>query len=337
LRTVVIGFGKMSRGYADDSAMAKYYRYSTHAQALAAHPRFDWVGVVDPADEARRSAQTDWSVFAAEDVESLGPAVRNVEIAVLATPPDQRLAIVEQFPNLRAVLVEKPLGVQLTDAQKFLDACAARDIQVQVNLWRRSDQQFRALAEGQLVELIGPAQAACVFYGNGLLNNGTHMIDFARMWFGEIDSIQRLGSARAFREGPIVDDDNPAFALNMQSGLVVTFQPLRFSQFRENGMIVWGERGRFDVMNEGLTLLRYPVSVNRAMSGQREIVCDSPVTISSTVGESLYRMYTNLAETLDARSCLWSPGSSALVTARIVDAVRAASASGERTETSAFC
>jgi len=34
--------------------------------------------------------------------------------------------------------------------------------------------------------------------------------------------------------------------LSMRSGLDVSFQPLRFARYRENGLIAWGEQGRFD-------------------------------------------------------------------------------------------
>ena len=311
-RTALLGFGRMASGYALDAAMARHYRYATHAQVLAAHPRFDWCATIDPAETARAHARDHWRVDAAADIAALGARATDIEVAVLSTPPDQRLAIIEQLPRLRAVLVEKPLGTSLEAARLFLETCARRGIQVQVNLWRRADRQFRALAAGQLRELIGAPQSVCIYYGNGLLNNGIHMIDFARMLFGEVADVQRIGTMPGFREGPIEGDCNAPFALAMRAGPDVLFQPLRFARYRENGMIAWGDRGRLDLLNEGLTLLHYPAAANRAMSGESEVSSDAPRALPSTVGEALYDMYDNLAAALDGRAALVSPGDSAL-------------------------
>lgn len=329
LRTALIGFGKMGHGYAADPVMARHYRYAAHAQVLAEHPKFEWVAAVDPDPAALASAPKQWGVSIAGNVAELADAA-NIDVAVIATPPESRLAILDALPGLRAVLVEKPLGTSLDAARDFLDACASRDILVQVNLWRRADERFRELAEGGLEALIGTPQAAIGYYGNGLLNNGTHGIDFARMLFGDVESVQRLGGQPAFVEGPIRGDDNPAFALAMRSGLTVTFHPLRFANYRENGMSIWGARGRLDILNEGLVIHRFPAQDNRAMQGEREVAADAPASLESTVGVALYRMYDNLADALENGSPLWSAGASALRTSAVVEAVRHAPADGRR-------
>jgi predicted dehydrogenase len=333
LATALIGFGKMAQGYAADAAMARHYRYAAHAQVLAGHPAFEWLAVVDPDTDARAAARTQWNVaHVAADAAGLGDLAQTIEVVVLATPPQARLAILDRLPNLRAVLVEKPLGVRLEDSRAFLEACARRKILVQVNLWRRADDAYRGLAGGGLARLVGRTQAAAGVYGNGLKNNGTHMIDFARMLFGEIESIQCVGPGNPFAEGPIAGDRNPAFVLAMRSGVVVSFQPLRFAHYRENGLVVWGEHGRLDVLNEGLTMLHYPRAANRAMSGEHEIASDAPVALQPTVGSALYRMYDNLADALAGRDDLWSPGESALQTERAVDTIVTASSAAIRVE-----
>lgn len=332
-RTAIVGFGRIAHGYAADAAMARYFPYASHAQVLRDHPAFEWTAVVDPDGAARATARTQWSIATvAGSVAELGRAADDIEVAVLATPPGARLEQLRDFRNLRAVLVEKPLGDTLADAQAFLAECAGRSVLVQVNFWRRADEQFRALAGGELQRLVGMAQAACVFYGNGLLNNGTHMVDFLRMLLGEVASVQRLATVSSWVEGPIEGDFNAGFALSLVSGGGAVLQPLSFRNYRENGLSIWGERGRLDVLNEGLSLRHYRATDNRAMTGEREIACDEPLELPATAGMALYRVYTNLAETLAGREQLWSPGDSALMTTRIVAAMRNAPPSGARVE-----
>ncbi|MCI0559015.1 MAG: Gfo/Idh/MocA family oxidoreductase, partial [Nitrososphaera sp.] len=117
LRTVVIGFGKIGAGYANDPIMAEYYPYATHAQVLAVHPSFAWEAVVDPSEVALELARTQWEIpHVARSIEELRRYYQP-EVAVLATPPEFRLTILEQLPNLRAVLVEKPLGLTIAEGE----------------------------------------------------------------------------------------------------------------------------------------------------------------------------------------------------------------------------
>jgi len=322
LRTAVVGFGRVSCGYADDPRMAAHYQYATHAQVLRAHPAFRFAAVVDADPDARENARARWSVpSVAETPAGLGAAAGDIEVVVLATPPQTRVELLDGFPRLRAVLVEKPLGVTLTDCARFLDECRRRDILVQVNLWRRADTRFRSLAAGELHDMLGAAQCAFGVYGNGLQNNGTHMVDLVRMLLGEITAVESFGPSAPFRAGPIPGDVNPAFALSMASGAAAVFHPLRFEHYRENSLDIWGERGRLAVENEGLTLVRYGRADSRSTTGEREIVCDAPQYLETTVGDALYHMYTNLAEAVHGAGRLWSPGESALRTTLVVDAI----------------
>jgi predicted dehydrogenase len=254
---------------------------------------------------------------------SIGQLARDLrpEVAVIATPPEARLQVIEQLPDLRGVLVEKPLGLTPTDAQRFLDTCAERDILVQVNLWRRADETFRALAGGQLLEIIGKPQAAYGVYGNGLLNNGTHMVDLARMLFGEVEAARAGGDTAPCPAGPIHGDVHVPFTLTMDGGLPVAMLPIEFKNYRELSLDIWGERARLAIMNEGLSIFVYGRRENRAVQGQREIDFDQPRMLESTVGQALYHVYDNLAAAIRDDVPLWSSGESALDTARVIEAV----------------
>jgi predicted dehydrogenase len=321
LKTVVVGFGRIGAGYADDPVMARHYPFATHAQVLAAHPAFAWNAVVDPAEAARAAARERWKVQ--EVVSSIDELGRrgDVDVAVLATPPESRLGLIEKLQGLKAVLVEKPLGVTRSDAERFLDGCCRRGILVQVNLWRRADRTFRALAAGGMDERVGRPQAVFCVYGNGLLNNGTHMVDFARMLFGEVEFAQAAGTPVPCG-GPIAGDVHVPFSLGFLSGLVLSAQPLGFENYRENAIDIWGERGRLHIAQEGLGLYRYLRQPNRAMNGESEIASDQPEILPSTVGRAFYEMYDNLAAAVRNGEPLWSPGDSALRTEEVISAVK---------------
>lgn len=319
LRTAIIGFGQVGAGYADDPVMARHYPFATHAQVLQAHPGFDWQGVVDVSEDALQAAKQRWHIpHTARTATELAQTV-SPEVAVLATPPHTRLELLANLPDLRAVLVEKPLGETREQSEAFLRECARRGILVQVNLWRRADELFQRLASGYLQELIGNPQAVFALYGNGLRNNGTHLIDFARMLFGEVACARIAPSAVPCHAGPLNGDLQFPFTLQMQTGLCIMAQAVDFTHYRENSLDIWGTSGRLSMEQEGLNIRLFPHCPHRATTGEHEIASDCPYLLPSTVGHAFYRMYDNLDNALSHQAPLCSPGKSALQTVDVVE------------------
>jgi len=321
LKTTLIGFGKIGAGYADDPVMARYYPYATHAQVLKKCSGFAWESVVDPAIAQLEIAKQRWGIDGAfHSIAELTKADRP-QVAVIATPPDARLEIIEKLPDLRAILVEKPLGVTLDTGRVFLEQCHQKNILVQVNFWRRADETFGQLARGKLTELIGEVKFGFVVYGNGLRNNGTHAIDFTRMLFGEVVRVRANDAWQPDSQLPIAGDANVSFTIWLENGTSIDFRTVNFTHYREVAFDLWGDRGRLAIVNEGLNLLFYPRDTNRAVQNQWEILHDRPQSLNSTVGRALYRMYANLADAIANGTPLCSPGDSALQTEKVVEAV----------------
>jgi predicted dehydrogenase len=320
LRTVLVGFGKVAAGYAEDPLTARYFPYASHAQVLSRHPAFAWEAVVDPDPAARSAARERWGIrhVAATPGEldkSFAP-----EVAVVATPPERREGGLDAWPALRAVLVEKPLGVTLDGARRWVDGCRARKLLVQVNFWRRADDTMRRLVSGQLDERIGRPQAVFGVYGNGLLNNGSHVVDTLRFLFGEPERVEATGAATNSPYPP--GDVDVDFRVQWPGGLASSVAALDFKHYREVGLDIWGERGRLAILNEGLSILQYPRQPHRAMRDANEIAEERGQTLPATAGTALYRLYDNLAGALAGREALWSPAESALRTSEIVDRIR---------------
>lgn len=315
-KTLLVGFGKISAGLASDPVHARAYPYATHAQALREHPAFDWVAVVDIAKEAREVAFSNWGVpNVAADVADLTIA-EDIEVAVIATPPDSRPVILEALPNLKAVLVEKPLATDIASAEIFLAACRARGILVAVSLPRRYDNDLR-----NLVDRVGRPMAVFATYGNGLRNNGTHLVDLIRMQLGEVDRVQAILGAALQEEGPITGDLNIPFVCCLVDGTVVMVNPVSFAHYREVGLDIWGEGGRLQIMHEGLTVLESPVADCRALSGAFEIFHEGTRVAMTTFGGALFQVYENLADVLCCAALPRCTGDEALTTMRVVEAV----------------
>lgn len=330
-KTALIGFGQIGAGLADDPIHATSFPYATHAQVLRDHPAFNWIAVVDPVAAARKSAQAVWGVKETAASAQALPSAKEIEVAVIATPPNGRLALLDDLPNLKAVLVEKPLADNIENAQLFLEHCHSRNIAVLVCLPRRYDHSLRRLADGELTEVVGEPIAAFATYGNGLANNGTHLIDLIRLLLGEVVSVQAITEAQTFVEGPIEGDLNLPFVCVLSTGLTVMINPLQFTAYREVGLDIWGDTGRIQILHESLTFISTPRVPSRILSGVSEISHDAPKIQTSTVGCALYSVYDNLVDVLNGASA-YCGGEDALALMRIIEAVRRSAAAGGSTE-----
>ena len=331
LRTIVVGFGQIASGLEADAKMAAHFKYATHAQVLNDHPNFDWLGVVDPSDEAQSTARDKWNVpHVGDDLADI-IAKTDPEVVIITAPPEARLSVINQCPNLKSAFVEKPLNLGGDEGDELVDACIKRGINLQVNFWRRGDQLFRELAAERLATLVGTPEAIFATYGNGLRNNASHMIDFIRMLLGEITAVQAGGPASPLENPPLPGDVHVAFSANLERGATVAIQPIDFTNYREIGLDIWGSLGRLTILQEGLSIRHYPVTENRALENEQEINSDVGTAIESTVSTALYNLYDNLYAATVEDAPLASSGTSAIRTENIINAVlSSADRSGER-------
>lgn len=331
-RTALVGLGRMGATYADDPMTRRHYRYASHAEVLAEHPAFAWEAAVDTDSAKLDKAKARWGF--AHGAASMAElyARYQPEVLVLATPPTAYASVVAACPGLKAVLCEKPLGANLAEARAFLDLCNQCGILVQVNLWRRCDQLYRRLAAGELTALLGKPQAISGIYGNGLINNGSHLIDFCRMLFGEIAGVRAMGTALRAGELPLTGDFDVACALHFTNGATAVLQAVDFRHYREVGLDIWGETGRLELLSEGLTNRLSGQAPHRALTGTAELALDAAQMLPSTVDEALYQVYDSLAAALHGKGSLWSPGASALQTALVIDAIERAVKAGDGRE-----
>jgi predicted dehydrogenase len=316
--TVLIGFGKIADTMRHDARMARFFPEASHAQVLSRHERFDLAAVVDPSEEARKRAQRDWDVKAvAADLAAL-PQRERYTAAVIATPPAGRLAAIEALPALRAVLIEKPLAADPDEGPALVQLCQARGIAVQVNYWRRAVPAFGALAAGGLAEAVGEVEAVFGLYGNGLMNNGSHLVDFLRMLCGEIEVVAAGKPAEAAASS-VAGDRDAACLLRLANGAQAALTPVDFNAWREVGLDIWGTRGRLSIMQESLAITHYPRRENRGLDSAWEIDSGCGETNAIDASTSLRAMYDDLAAAAAAGGePRLSPAREALATEAVV-------------------
>ena len=163
--------------------------------------------VSDPIAERRIAANNKWSIennFDQSDemFEAIKP-----DIALIVTPPSNRLPIIEEATMRKAnILVQKPLCRTIEESRKIIDICGYNGVSLRVSFYRRYVPAF--LAAKKLIENLGDPinlrgkwtsssglkprttkkwKEAVTTYGGVLVDLGSHVIDISRWWMGEIE------------------------------------------------------------------------------------------------------------------------------------------------------
>lgn len=153
------------------------------------------------AEVARR-----WTISRVEDSPEALIAAGGFEILDIAYPPDQQPALIRAAllqPDIRAILAQKPLALDLATAEALEAECRAAGKLLSVNQNMRFDQSMRTLKQVLDSDGLGTPIMASIdmravphwqpflqAYGRlTLLNMSIHHFDVLRYLFGEVEAI----------------------------------------------------------------------------------------------------------------------------------------------------
>lgn len=167
---------------------------------------FQLVAIADPDYSRRQSIVEKWG-----DLGSYSSAAgmfekENLQIVLIATPPADHLASVLEAVQFGVhILIQKPLARTLGEANQILNACRERNLGLRVSFYRRHTPAFQAAH--QLLTDLGPGftlrtrwcsssgfrirkdklwKGSITTLGGVLVDLGSHVVDIARWWMGEV-------------------------------------------------------------------------------------------------------------------------------------------------------
>ncbi len=314
----MIGFGQMAYSYSLNKEYSSEIKFASHSQALSFNNRLNWDSVVDPEtsvlEKAKESLDIKNTFTEVEDV----PNKDSVEIVVFSCPPSvDKISILELFPNVKGIVLEKPLSNSFDQVTALREYLKSRKIKAQVSFLRRGDEFISSLSNKGLEGYIGEPINAQIIYGNGIRNNGSHMIDLTRILLGEVKSVL-FSQASTIAKASLEGDENRSFVLEMQDGILVSGFPLNFENYRENSLDIWGNKGRIAFTQEGSYFQHWTTQNSRFGLGFKEIDWSSPKIGKTKIGNSLDVLYRNLILHLETNEPLISSLESAIKTENLL-------------------
>ena len=266
-RSAVIGCGKIGSGFADDPKVKSIY---THAGAYTACPETALVAVCsrDPS-KAERCGER-WKVPGRfTDARTL-LAEGQPEIVSICTPDETHPGLIRMalgFPSVRAILTEKPLAVDLRVAEELVDRAKAEGVVLAVDYSRRYSARIQGMKDLIARGEIGAVQAVHGYYTGGVLHNGTHWFDLARLLVGEVALLQGIGSPGGDSPDPTLDT-----ILEFRNGARGYLHGCDAGAFTIFEMDVVGTLGRVEIRNSGHTVILSRVRDSPYYTGYRALV-----------------------------------------------------------------
>lgn len=228
-----------------------------HLQALQRSERIELAGVVEPVAAIREALAAE-QVRACEDVRGLLAADR-LDGVLIAAPSDQHADLVAEFAAAGVpILCEKPLGVQVADAERAVSAAKTAGVPLQVGYWRRYVPALRSLREriaaGELGEIYQlscmqwdhepPAAEFRAHSGGIAIDMAVHELDQTRWLLGqEVESVAATGAGRLGGTSPR-DPDAAVILARLSGGSAATISLGRSFPHGDSCWVeVWGSVG----------------------------------------------------------------------------------------------
>ena len=311
-----MGFGAIAYSLGLDSKYVAETPTPTHLAGVRDSGMGVVTSVLEPSLKRASQAREAGVKWVAATVKDL-PNLDEVEVAsFLAGPEADKEEILEALPNLAGVVLEKPIGGDPARVASLASLLSGRGITAQVCYPRRFDKSMTDLRGEISVGFLGDIQTVNVIYGNGVRNNGSHLIDLLRYLLGElrlIGAVRPSGYKHALR-----DDVNASFCLLTESGASVNFQCIDFDKYRENSIDIWGTKGRVLIAQEGTMVFRWDVTPSRFGMGLMEIDSATPRVERTCLGTALSEIYINLYSALQGKDKIISTMQNALATESLI-------------------
>jgi predicted dehydrogenase len=231
--------------------------WGLHAEALAQLPMYRVAAVMDPVPQRCDQAKRRFGCKVFVNFSDL--ITEELDLVIVASPSHQHAEqAIQALRAGRNVLVEKPMGCGLAEAEALVDAATEMGKVLTVNQNYRYKPAFKrvneVIASGKLGELVQIRLAVHDFtrrwdwqtlreYGGGILNNhGAHLIDWALHYFDDeephvtgalINTPLYAGDAESHAKIVILPRDGPLIDLELT----------HCNAFPQDNWVVMGTRG----------------------------------------------------------------------------------------------
>lgn len=283
-KCAIIGAGRIGAGF--DNPKSRHVL--THAHAYFSNPKTELVGFFDTdRGRARRAAKL-WSSQEFESIDELFKVARPNLISI-CVPDKYHFSVLKEVAKYRPRLIicEKPVTIDIKNTEAIVKLYQQINIPVLVNYSRRFDLTVQNLRQEIIKNKYGKVLCASVIYNKGILHNGSHAIDLARYFFGEVESARFLHKLNDF----ILSDATVSAFIKLKkcSQFYLLASDARCYSIFEFDIIC--EKARFRFVDSGFNMTKQSVIDSTLYKGYK--ILSKPSLKKTGLNNSLMEMVNN--------------------------------------------
>ncbi len=265
-RAAIIGCGKIGSEFADDPLIKDIY---THAGAYVQCPDTDLVAVCDKEKEKSELCKDRWHVSNCYTDYERMISESQPDIVSVCTTDHTHFDIIRTIlksSSVKAIFAEKPLALNIHDAENLVNLAEKKGVVLAVNYSRRYAEKFYELKNDLHSNTFGDIQTINGYYSKGTLHNGTHWFDLARFLLGDFFRVKGFYNQKEKNDDPTFD--TYVELKNGASGFLHACDGTKFSIFE---MDILGSNGRVCIKDSGHIIEIYCVTDSPFYSGYKSL------------------------------------------------------------------
>ncbi|MCX8175514.1 MAG: Gfo/Idh/MocA family oxidoreductase [Candidatus Micrarchaeota archaeon] len=247
-RAGIIGCGRIGSELDEDP---KRKVTSSHAGAYSKTEATELVAVCDINADKREKCRKRWNVPAAYEDYKRMLSEESLDILSICTHADTHLEIVREavkHKSIKAIFCEKPIANDLSSAREMVELCEKGGIILAIGHQRRFEKFHRNVKEYIESGALGKPQQAAFFYGAGIANTGSHVMDLLRYYFGDAEWVQADYSAAPSHN---IKDPNIDALIRFKNGASASIHACDVKSYHIFELDMLFTRGRIRIKNAG--------------------------------------------------------------------------------------
>jgi predicted dehydrogenase len=313
-RAAIIGCGKIGSEFGDDPRINDI---RTHAGAYTFCHDTELIAVCDTDRVKLEKCKDRWHI---SDVYSdFQKMIIDTEpdIVSVCTPDQTHYDVIRTIltkSDVKAILAEKPLALNVEDAEELANLAIEKGVVLAVNYSRRFAGKYRELNHFLKSDTFGDIQTINGYYTKGTVHNGTHWFDLARFLIGEIKRVHGFNNRKEKNDDPTFDVY--AEFVNGASAYLHACDARNFSIFEMDILCL---KGRVCIKDNDDTVEIYHVAEHPNYSGYKSL--HRSAIFTDIMKDSLLHAVedvVNCLQTGQAPKCSGFDGVAALKIARAV-------------------
>ena len=314
LNSAIIGCGNI--GALFDSP--RTHDILTHAHAYTAHPGFKLVGFVDQDCKKALHAARKWNGKAYKTIKDLFLA-QDVDVVSISTTTKSHYAVMREISKypIKGGIVEKPVAETSRQTLELLRFNFFKTKPFLVNYSRRYAREFQILKKSILHGHYGAFICGNGYYGKGLINNGSHLLDLL-LYLGF--TIRRIVSQSPRFIDYKKNDPSPSFMLTVNNKNPISIYAISSRQYSIFEIDLLFEKGRVRILDSGLYIEEYKIKSDPTFKVYKSLRLEQATKTS--INRALYFTVNNLYGIITGKEDALCTIKDALVTQKVCEKIQ---------------